>query len=112
MFGMNNSGNLFADEITEWLIEAGFIQYQCQISIYYKYAPYGTKILVLSYADDYVYWYTSEDLVRWCVDTLGKRFNMNFLIYARWFMSIIISKMKDHSISVDEARYDTSIVEK
>ena len=37
---------------------------------------------------------------------------MNFLGYAHWFMSIRISQLKDHSISVDQARYDTSIVEK
>ena len=41
MYGMTISGKLFADELTEWLIEAGFIQYQCQMSIYYKYAPDG-----------------------------------------------------------------------
>ena len=29
MYGMNNSGKLFADEFTEWLIEEGFIQSQC-----------------------------------------------------------------------------------
>ena len=38
-YGINNSGNLFSDELTEWLLEAGFIQSQCQMSIYYKYAP-------------------------------------------------------------------------
>ena len=52
---MTNSGNLFADELTEWLLEAGFIQSQCQMSIYYKYASYETKIVVLSYVDDCVY---------------------------------------------------------
>ena len=62
MFGMINSGNLFADELTEWLLEAGFIQSQCQMSIYYKYMPYGTQIVVLSYVDDCVYWYNSEAL--------------------------------------------------
>ena len=35
---------------------------------------------------------------------------MNFLVYAHWFMSIRISQLKDHSISVDQARYATSIV--
>ena len=39
-------GSVFADELTEWLLEAGFIQSQCQMSIYYKYAPYGYKIVV------------------------------------------------------------------
>ena len=37
---------------------------------------------------------------------------MNFLGYAHWFMSIIISQLKDHYISVDQARYTTSNVAK
>ena len=42
VYGMTNSRKLFADKLTEWLLEAGFIQYQCQMSIYYKYAPDGS----------------------------------------------------------------------
>ena len=30
MNGMTNSGSLFAKELTEWLLEAGFIQSLCQ----------------------------------------------------------------------------------
>ena len=90
MYGITNSGKLFADELTEWLLEAGFIQSQCHMSIYYKYAPDGTKMFVLSYDDNCVYWYNSEALGKWFVDTLGKRFHMNFLGYSHWFMSIII----------------------
>ena len=48
MYVMTNSGKLFADELKEWLIEEVFIQSQCQMSIYYKYAPDGSKIVVLS----------------------------------------------------------------
>ena len=33
MYGMTNSGNLFAGELTEWLIKEGFVQSQCQMSI-------------------------------------------------------------------------------
>ena len=39
MYGMTNSGKLFADDLTEWLIKEGFMQSQYQMSIYYKYAP-------------------------------------------------------------------------
>ena len=53
---MTNSGKFFADELTEWLIEEGFIKSQCQMSIYYKYAPYVSIIVVLSYVDDCFYW--------------------------------------------------------
>ena len=37
MYGMTHSGKLFANELTEWLLESGFIQSQFHMSIYYKY---------------------------------------------------------------------------
>ena len=67
---------------------------------------------VLSYVDDCVYWYTNEAPGKWFVDTLGNIFHVNFLGYAHSFMSIRISQMKDHSTSVDPARYATFIVAK
>ena len=45
MYGMAKSGKLFADEVKIWLIESGFIQSQCWMSIYYKYALDGSKWL-------------------------------------------------------------------
>ena len=82
------------------------------MSIYYKYPTDGTRIVVISYTDDCVYSYTSEALEKWLVDTLGKIFHMNFLGFSHWFMSIQISQMKNHSISLNQARYATSIVAK
>ena len=70
------------------------------------------KLFLFSYVDDCVYWYTNEDLGKWFVDTLIKIFHVNCLAYAHWFMSIRISQFKDHSISMDQARYVTSIVAK
>ena len=46
------------------------------------------------------------------MDTLGKILNANFLGYAHWFISISISQMKDNSISLDQAIYATSILDK
>ena len=112
MYGITNSGKLFADELTEWFIEAVFVQYQYHMTIYYNYAPYGTHIVVLSYVYDYIYWYNYEALGKWFVDTLGKIFLVNFLVYANWFISIRINQMKDHLTSVDQDRYDTSILDK
>ena len=109
---MTNSGKLFDDEFKEWPIEEGFIQSECQMSIYYKYAPDGSKTAVLSYVDDCVYWYANEYLGKCFVETLRKRFHVNFLGFAHWFMSIRIYQLKDHSISVYQARYATSIVAK
>ena len=56
MYGMNNYGKLFSDDLANWLIDvSGLKQSQFQISIYYKYAPYGSKLVVLSYGDDCVF---------------------------------------------------------
>ena len=88
---MTNYGKLFSDELTDWLIESGFIKYQLHMSVYYKYETNGTKIVFLYYVDDCVYWYTSEALGKWFMDTPGKRFHVNFLGYAHWFTSISIS---------------------
>ena len=89
---MTNSGKFFDDEFTDWLLEVLFIQSKCKMFIYYKYATYGSKIVVLSYVDDCVYWYTNEDIGKWFVDTLGKIFHVNFLGYAHWFISIRMSQ--------------------
>ena len=108
---MTNSGKLFSDRLNEWLLEAGCIKYQFQVSIFYKYAPDGIKVVVLSYVDNCFYFYTSELFGKWLVDTLGKIFHVNLLGYAHWFMSIRISQMKDYSISVDQAIYATYILD-
>ena len=65
MYGMNNYGKLFAADLTQWLLETEFVQSQCQMSIYSKYAPYGINNFVLSYVDDCVYCYSSEALGKW-----------------------------------------------
>ena len=96
MYDMTNSGKLFADELTEWLCEEGYIQSQCHMSIYYKYAPDVSKTVVLYYVDDCVHCYTYEALGKWFVDTLRKIFHVKFLGYAHWFTSIRIYQTKNH----------------
>ena len=70
------------------------------------------QIVVLSYVDNCVYWYTSEDIIKWFVGALVNRFHVNFLRYTDWFMSIKISQTRYHSIYVDQAIYDNYIVAK
>ena len=71
------------------------------MSVYYNYAPYGSKLVVLYYVDDCINWYTYEELGKLFVEKLGKRFHVKLIGYAHWFMSIRISQLKDHYISVD-----------
>ena len=111
MYGITNYGKLFADKLTEWLLETGFVESRCQKSIYYRYIPDETKIIVIPYIDDCFYWLTSEALVKWFVENLGKRFHVIFLGFAHLLMSISISQIKDHSISIYQYRYATFILD-
>ena len=76
------------------------------------YAPYGSKLVLLYYVDDCVYWYTYDELRKWFVDKLGKRLKIKLPRIFKLVTSISISHIKDHSISVYHDRYATSIVEK
>ena len=108
MYGMTNSVKLFSDELTNWLIDkAGFNH---QIYVYYKYVTDGSKLVVLSYVYDCVYWYKYEELGKWFVGTPRKIFHVIYLGYAHRFIYIRISQLKDHYISVDKDRYSTYVV--
>ena len=78
--------------------------------VYYKYAPYGYNLVVLSYVYDCVFWYTYEEIGNWFVETLGNIFYMKFLGYAHWFIYIRISQLKYRFISVYQVRYATFFV--
>ena len=82
------------------------------MSIYHKYAPGGSKFILLYYIYDCLYLYVHEKFGKWFVDKLGKRFHVNFLGYAYWFMYIMISHLEDNYISVDQARYATYVLAK
>ena len=91
MYGITYSTNIFADELINFLIDwEGFKHSQRQIYIYYKYAPDVSKLLVLSYYYDFVYCYTYK-LVKWFVDTLGKRLHVKLIGYANCYSSIMTS---------------------
>ena len=62
------------------------------------------------YGDDFLYWYKSEEIGKRFVDTIGKILHVNFLGYVHWFMSIRISQLRDHYISVDKSRYSKNVV--
>ena len=80
------------------------------MSIYYKYAPDGSKLFIFSKVDECVYWNKSEEILKWFVCTLGKILHVNFLGYSHWFILISISQLRDYYISVDQAIYTTSVV--
>ena len=45
IYSMTNYGELFPNDLIDWLLEAGLSQSQCQMSIYFKYARDGSEML-------------------------------------------------------------------
>ena len=67
----------------EWLITESYLLMNSPIgwykmSLYYKYAPYGSKLVALSYFDECVYWYTVTS------EELGKFFLIHLERYSMW----------------------------
>ena len=109
VYGMTNSVKLFSDELTNWLIvKEGFKQSQWGKK--YKCATDGSNLVVLSYVNTCVYWYTSEEIGQWFLDKNLNIFYMNLLVYEHWFMSIRISQQKEYVISVDQDKCVTYVV--
>ena len=59
MYGMNNDGKLFYNELNNWLIDQGGLKHsQYKMSIYYNCTPDESQLIALSYVDDCVYFNT------------------------------------------------------
>ena len=111
MYGMNNSGKFLSNALIDWVLESGFIQSQCQMSIYYKYAPVGEKMLpnimlVTVYIGILLKLLENILWVPWEIE------HVTFLVFGHWFISIRIYQMRDHSNYVAQAIYATSNVAK
>ena len=76
---MVNAGKLFADKLTEWLLEKGFVQFQCQLFIYYKYLPYRKQMLFCIMLMNVSIVILMKLLEKWSGSTIGNRLRVNFL---------------------------------
>ena len=59
-----------------------------------------------------IFYYAYEAIGKWLVDTLRNILHVNFLVFANCFMSIRVSNLNNHSISLDQYIYATSVVDK
>ena len=84
IYHMDISGKISAGKLINWMIyEARFKQSECQISIQHKYEPNVSRLVVLYYVNDCVYWCLCEEIGKWFMyNRLRKRFNMKFLGHA------------------------------
>ena len=87
------------------MVEEGFIKYQCQMSIYYNYAP-DEKISYL------ILIIVSIDIHLRLLENVLWTLHVDFLGFSHWFIDIMILQMKGHSVLLYQSRYATYIVSK
>ena len=61
--------------------------------------------MLLVYVDDSLYFSTSDDMIKDFRKSLSDRFEVGFMGYAHWFLSLRISQDKNYNITVDQDRY-------
>ena len=111
MYSMTKYGNLFADYLTECFIDA--VLFNLNVRCLYIINMNQTEQRLLFY----LMLMTVSigillKLLKMVFENLRKRFHLKFLGYAHWSTPIRIYQMRENSISVNQNRYDTSIVAK
>ena len=103
--------NLAWDETqNEYLTSAemGLRRLDSEGSIYIKKDGEDT-LIVLNAVDDQLYFCTSDKLRKWFEEATQKRFDVQLLGQAHWYLQSRIIQHADYSITLDQSRYAKSI---
>ena len=98
---------------SEWLTspEIGFSRLPSEGSIYIK--RVGNDIIaVLNAVDDQCYFATNNELKVWFEEATKKRFDVQLLGQAQWYLQSRITQCADYSIILDQSRYAALIIER
>ncbi|KAG7340238.1 reverse transcriptase RNA-dependent DNA polymerase [Nitzschia inconspicua] len=99
--------NLAWDETqSRWLTSAeiGFERLPSERSIYRKITDKG-MIMVLNAVDDQLYFATTPELKEWFEQETDRRFDVQKLGQAEWYLQSRITQLSDYSIILDQSRY-------
>ena len=98
---------------SQWLTspEIGFSRLPSEGSIYIKRVG-DDIIVVLNAVDDQCYFSTSNELKVWFEEATQKRFDVQLLGQAQWYLQSRITQCADYSIILDQSRYAALIIER
>jgi hypothetical protein len=102
MYGMTLSGKYWWLDLLEFLLSLGFKSSKsvpCLLILTTK----DGSIYILNYVDDMLYFGTKA---------LQKRFNLELMGFAHWYLATRINQLANFGIELDQSRYCQSIVKK
>ena len=95
MYGMTYSGKYWYLDLKEWLIEEGFTRSRASPCFFCKVFPDGSYVKLIVYVDDKLFYGNNEATLQEFKDKLSKRFDVEFLGQAHWYISARIHQDAD-----------------
>ncbi len=112
MYGTTLCGKYWYLDLMDFLKEIEFKEGDSVKSFFIKEFQDKSKIYIMNYVDDMLYYGTEDTKVKEFEEQLGKRFNLELLGQAHWYLGTRINQLSNFDIELDQSRYCLSVVKK
>jgi hypothetical protein len=99
-------------DLLDYLKEKEFKEGGCVKCFFVKKFPDDSKLYILNYVDDMLYWGTNSTKVMEFEEQLRKHFNLESLGQAHWYLGTRIDQLVNADLELDHGQYCLSIVKK
>ncbi len=107
---MTYSGKYSYLDLKDWLVEEWFTQSRTSPCFFCKLFPDGSYVKLIVYVDNKLFFGKNDATLQEFKDKPSKRFVVEFLGQAHWYLSAKIYQDADFKITLDQARYCKAIV--
>jgi hypothetical protein len=101
MYGTTLCGKYWYLDLLDVLKEIGFKEGQCVKCFFVKTFLDGSKLYILNYVDDMLYYGEHATKVKEFEDQLGQRFKLELLGQAHWYLATRIHQLGNFNIELD-----------
>jgi hypothetical protein len=108
MYDMTLTGKKWFEEFRDWLVSVGFIQSETCPVLFARHESYGSFLSIIFYIYGGLYFATSEGALDIFKKEIPLIFNVDFQGTDHWYLSARIHQEKQHTITMDQARYARS----
>jgi hypothetical protein len=112
MYGTTLCGKYWYLDLLDFLKEIEFKEGGCVKCSFIKEFADGSKIYLLNYVDDMLYYGTDTAKVQAFERELGERFHLELLGNAHWYLGSRINQLGNFDIKLDQSQYCKAIVKR
>ena len=109
LYGDITANKCWDDELSAWLISYGFRRCLAAQSIFIKESG-DDKMVIVNAVDDQLYFSTSDEMRKKFEDAISKRFEVDLLGQAHWYLQSRVTQSANFDVTVDQSRYIALII--